>query len=77
MSPEALNIMHEGIEELGRHMAKVLVQDDVRLTVGGAVKFQGGYMHPEYFRDMMGEQAYQELLSRPRVVCEYDYEDEE
>jgi hypothetical protein len=51
--------------------------EGVNLTVGGAVKFPGGYMHPEAFRDLMGESAYQELLDRPRVVCEYDYDYED
>ena len=54
-----------------------ILKEGVNLTVGGAVKFPGGYMHPESFRNLWGEEAYQELLERPRVVCEYDYEDEE
>lgn len=53
-----------------------ILADHVHLTVGGAVQFEGGYCHPEVIRDMFGEEAYQELLARPRVVCEYDYEDE-
>jgi hypothetical protein len=54
-----------------------ILKEGVNLTVGGAVKFPGGYMHPESFRNLWGEEAYQELLERPRVVCEYDYEDED
>jgi len=63
-------------EELGKHIAECLSKGDVNLTVGGAVKFQGGYMHPEAYRDFVGEDAYQELLAKPRVVCEYDEEEE-
>jgi len=54
-----------------------ILAEDVHLTVGGSVQFRGGYIHPYAFRDLMGEEAYQELLARPRIVCEYDYEDEE
>jgi hypothetical protein len=50
--------------------------EDVYLTVGGAIKYGCGYIHPEHFRDMFGEEAYQEVLARPRIVCEYDYEEE-
>ena len=46
---------------------------DVHLTVGSAVKLGNrGYMHPYSFRDLFGEEAYNEVLSRPRIVCEYD-----
>jgi hypothetical protein len=31
-----------------------------------------GFIHPETFKDIAGEEAYQELLRRPRMVCEYD-----
>lgn len=41
------------------------------LTVEGAVKFDGGYMHPESYRQLFGEAAYQELLAGPRVKSEY------
>ena len=45
----------------------------VCLTVGGVVYLDGiGYMHPHAFRDVFGEEMYNELLSRPRIVCEYD-----
>ncbi len=53
-----------------------ILADGINLTVSGAVKYDvdglHGYMHLESFRQPMGEAAYQELLSRPRVVCEYD-----
>lgn len=42
-----------------------------KLTVEGAVKFDGGYMHPETYRQLMGEAAYQELLKGPIVQSEY------
>lgn len=71
-----MNPMSGIAEELGRHMADVLTRDTVRMTVGGAVKFDGGYIHPESYRELMGEDAYQELLALPRVVCEYDEEEE-
>ena len=50
----------------------MILAEGVNLTIEGAVKFPGGYCHPEVIRDLCGEEAYKELLSRPRVVCEYD-----
>ena len=51
------------------------MRDDIALTVSGVVMIPGiGWFHPYSFRDMFGEEAYQELLRRPRVVCEYDDE---
>lgn len=48
------------------------------MTVGGVVMGpRGSFMHPESFRDMFGEEAYQELLKKPRVVTSYDIEDSE
>lgn len=52
---------------------KFVLRDDIALTIGNAVIIPDvGYMHPQCFRDIMGEEAYQELLKRPRVKCEYD-----
>ena len=52
------------------------MRDDIRLTIGGVVMIPGfGWLHPHTFRDVAGEEAYQELLRRPRVICEYDLED--
>ncbi len=53
-----------------------ILRSEVRLTASGVVAFRGGFMHPESFRDLMGEEAYQELLKRPRIVTSYDVEDE-
>jgi len=53
------------------------VKQNVHLTVSGAVVFDGGFMHPETFRNIFGEESYQELLSRPRIVTSYDIEDED
>jgi len=51
------------------------MRDDIALTVSGVVIIPGfGYLHPRTFKDIAGEEAYQELLRRPRVICEYDYE---
>lgn len=47
----------------------------VHLDTNGAVVFPGGMMHPKSFRDICGEQAYQELLARPRVQSEYTAEE--
>jgi len=47
------------------------IADDVFISYEGVVIFSGGFMHPEVFRDMMGEEAYQELLARPRKPSEY------
>lgn len=50
---------------------------NVRLTVSGVVSLGGfAFMHPESFRQEFGEEVYQELLSRPRIVCVYDYDEE-
>ena len=48
------------------------------LTVGGAVQMPEarGYMHPYTFRDLFGEEEYQKLLARNRVICEYDYDED-
>lgn len=52
---------------------KLPLRDDIALTVGGAIIIPGfGYMHPETFRDMVGEEVYQVVIRRPRVICEYD-----
>ena len=51
------------------------MREDIRLTVSGVVWIPGvGWMHPQSFRDIAGEEAYQELLKRPRVVTSYDDE---
>lgn len=48
---------------------------DVRLSVGGVVIGPRGIMmHPESFREVFGEIAFQELLARPRIVTSYDIE---
>lgn len=53
------------------------MRDDIQLTVSGVVWIPGvGFMHPFSFRDMAGEEAYQELLKRPRVVTSYDLEED-
>lgn len=49
--------------------------DNVHLDTNGVVVFPGGMMHPYSFRDLMGEEAYQELLARPRVQSEYTEEE--
>lgn len=49
---------------------------DIQLTVSGVVWIPGlGFMHPNSFREMAGEAAYEELLKRPRVVTSYDEPD--
>lgn len=53
-------------------MSAFAVRDDIRITVEGVVVVPGwGYMHPLAYRDMAGEEAYQELLAKPRVLSEY------
>ena len=47
----------------------------VHLDTQGAVIFPGGMMHPESFRFLAGEEAYQALLKRPRVQSEYTDEE--
>lgn len=45
---------------------------DARMDTEGCVVFPGGvFMHPLSFRDIFGEDAYQELLARPRVPSPY------
>jgi hypothetical protein len=48
-----------------------MLDPDVHLDTEGVVNFPGGFMHPYSFRDLMGEEAYQELLARPRVPSPY------
>lgn len=51
------------------------MRDDIRLTVGGSVLIPGfTYVHPKTFIDIAGQEAYDYLLTLPRVVCEYDFE---
>ena len=48
------------------------LRDDIFITYEGVVCCPGVcYMHPEAFRDLMGEEAYQEILRRPRKPSEY------
>ena len=55
---------------------KLPMRDDISLTVSGVVIIPGfGFLHPSTFKDIAGEEAYQVLLRRPRVVCEYDDEE--
>lgn len=48
-----------------------------RMTVGGVVRMGAfGWAHPETAREIMGEDAYQEMLAKPWIVTEYDLEEE-
>jgi hypothetical protein len=52
---------------------KLPMRDDIRLSVSGVVIIPGfGFIHPQCFRDIAGQEALEELLRRPRVVTEYD-----
>jgi len=49
-----------------------IVNEDVFISYEGVVCLPGfGYIHPYAFRDLMGEEAYQEILARPRKPSEY------
>jgi hypothetical protein len=52
-----------------------LVPEGIHLNTDGVVEFNcgdlHGFMHPFSFRDLYGEDAYQELLARPRVLSPY------
>ncbi len=49
--------------------------DAVRLDTNGVVKFPGGWMHPNSFRAICGDAAYEALLKLPRVQSEYTAEE--
>jgi hypothetical protein len=53
--------------------------ESVNLDTNGVVVINTGviraWMHPYSFRDIYGEEAYQELLKRPRVQSEYTEEE--
>lgn len=53
--------------------------EGVNLDTNGVVVIHtngmNAWMHPESFRDIMGDEAYQELLKRPRVQSEYTDEE--
>jgi hypothetical protein len=50
-----------------------ILKEGVCLTNDGVVFIPGGgYMHPYALRDLLGEDAYQELLARPRIASEYE-----
>ena len=48
-----------------------MLKPDVHLDTEGAVNFPGGFMNPLAFREMFGEEMWQELLARPRVPSPY------
>jgi hypothetical protein len=49
------------------------VAADIHLTVGGSIRVGNrGFIHPLAFRALFGEEAFREVMSRPRVVSEYD-----
>ena len=52
--------------------AKRHIIEEWKLTKGGVVVGPAGWMHPMTFRDVFGEEEYQALLDRPRVIHEYD-----
>lgn len=66
-----------------KELAKQLASSDVMpdhceglaappvLTVDGVVLMGNAMMHPNSFKDVFGEDAYQELLKRPRVASPY------
>lgn len=48
------------------------IRDDIFVTYEGVICIPGnGYMHPYAFRDLMGENAYQEVINRPWQPSEY------
>ena len=48
------------------------IRDDIFVTYEGVICIPGsGYMHPYAFRDLMGEEAYQEVINRPWRPSEY------
>ena len=48
------------------------IREDAFITYEGVVCVPGEcYIHPYEIREMFGEEAYQELLSRPRQPSEY------
>ena len=48
------------------------LRDDIFMTYEGAVCVPGvGYIHPYSFRDIAGEEAYQEVINRPWKPSEY------
>lgn len=56
---------------------KLPMRTDIRLTVNGVVWIPGfGFLHPQTFKDIAGEEAYQWLLAQPRIVTSYDTEEE-
>jgi hypothetical protein len=77
--PNGLTV--EMIREMKRQLESVAIKgditlpmrSDIRLSVAGVVVIPGvGMMHPDSFKDVAGEEAYQYLLTLPRIVTEYD-----
>ena len=56
-------------------MAHGLASNAVRLDTNGVVIFPGGMMHPQSFRFLCGDAAYEALLALPRVQSEYTDEE--
>lgn len=49
------------------------MRDDIRISVSGVVVVPGfGYLHPQAFIEVAGQETYDYLLALPRVVTEYD-----
>ena len=55
------------------------LREGIHLDTNGVVVYAVdgivGWMHPISFREMFGEELYQELLARPRVQSEYTPEE--
>lgn len=63
------------IRKMKKQLESVAVRGDIYLpmaephmTVDGVVTIGLCFMHPETFRDVFGETAYQELLTKPRIA---------
>jgi hypothetical protein len=73
-----LDFIREAVKQLSSRDVKIPEGRDCepRMTVGGVVMMGSfGFMHPETAREIMGEEAYQEMLAKPRIVTEYDVEE--
>lgn len=52
-----------------------LLNDDVVMSVCGVVHFGGGFMHADTFKKMFSKAEWNELVSRSRIICEFDEEE--
>lgn len=76
LSVKSIREMKAQLENVAHHGDIPLpMRADIYMTEDGVVMIgKGTFIHPSTFRDVAGEEAYQELIARPRVRSPYSKE---